>query len=81
MVNKIMYRKVQNLKRRGFSKADIIREIGLNKRTVGKYYEMSEKQYLKYVEKVRYRLKTYESLKPDILEIYDSIPELVGKNS
>lgn len=70
MVNKIMYRKVQNLKRRGFSKAEIIREVGLNKRTVGKYYDMSEKKYLKYIERLRYRIKIYESLKPDILEIY-----------
>lgn len=70
MVTKIMYRKVQNLKRRGFRQADIIREIGLNKRTVGKYYDMSEKKYLRYIEKVRYRNKIYESLKPDILGIY-----------
>jgi len=70
MVNKIMYRKIQNLKRRGFSKADINRETGLNKRTVSKYYDMGEKKYLKYIERLRYRTKIYEFLKPDILEIY-----------
>ncbi len=34
MVNKIMYQKIQYFKRRGFTKADIVRETGLNKRTV-----------------------------------------------
>ena len=51
MVNKIMYQKIQYFKRRGFSKADIIRETGLNKRTVFKYYSMSEKKYSRYIEK------------------------------
>ena len=72
MVNKIMYRKIQNFKRRGFSKADIIRETGLNKRTVGKYYDMPEKKYLKYIDRAKYRNKIYEFLKPDILEIYEN---------
>ena len=31
MVNKIMYQKIQHFKRRGFTKADIVRETGLNK--------------------------------------------------
>ena len=51
MVNKIMYQKIQYFKRRGFTKADIIRETGLNKRTVFKYYSMSEKKYSRYIEK------------------------------
>ncbi len=34
MVNKIMYQKIQHFKRKGFTKADIVRETGLNKRTV-----------------------------------------------
>lgn len=72
MVNKRMYRKIQNFKRRGFSKADIIRETGLNKRTVGKYYEMSEKKYHKYIDRTKHRDKIYEYLKKDILEIYEN---------
>ena len=73
MVNKCMYRKIQNFKRRGFSKADIIRETGLNKRTVGKYYEMSEKKYHKYIDRTKHRDKIYEYLKKDILKIYENI--------
>lgn len=34
MVNKIMYQKIHYFKRRGFTKAGIVRETGLNKRTV-----------------------------------------------
>lgn len=70
MVNKIMYQKIQYFKRRGFSKADIIRETGLNKRTVLKYYSMSEKKYSRYIEKVRYRTRIFEPYQPHILNLY-----------
>ena len=59
MVNKTMYQKIQYFKRKGFTKADIVRESGLNKRTVCKYYSMSEKEYSRYIEKVRYRTKIF----------------------
>jgi hypothetical protein len=70
MVNKIMYQKIQHFKRRGFTKADIIRETGLNKRTVFKYYSMSEKKYSRYIEKVRYRTKIFEPYQSSILNLY-----------
>jgi len=70
MVNKIMYQKIQYFKRRGFTKADIIRETGLNKRTVFKYYDMSEKKYSRYIEKVRYRTKIFEPYQSHILNLY-----------
>jgi len=70
MVKKLMYQRIQHFKRRGFTKADIVRETGLNKRTVWKYYRMSEKRYLRYIEKVRYRSKIFEPFKPNIFEVY-----------
>lgn len=70
MVNKIMYQKIQYFKRRGFTKADIVRETGLNKRTVWKYYDMSEKKYSRYIEKVRYRTKIFEPYQSPILNLY-----------
>jgi len=70
MVNKIMYQKIQYFKRRGFTKADIVRETGLNKRTVFKYYDMSEKKYARYLEKVRYRSKLFEPYQSPILDLY-----------
>jgi len=70
MVNRIMYQKIQHFKRRGFTKADIVRETGLNKRTVFKYYDMSEKKYARYIEKVRYRSKLFEPYQSPILDLY-----------
>ena len=70
MVNKIIYQKIQYFKRKGFTKADIVRESGLNKRTVCKYYSMSEKEYSRYIEKVRYRTKVFEPYQSHILEVY-----------
>jgi len=72
MVNKIMYQKIQHFKRKGFTKADIIRETGLNKRTVFKYYSMSEKKYSRYIEKVRYRTKIFEPYQSHILNLYQA---------
>jgi len=72
MVNKIMYQKIQYFKRKGFSKADTVRETGLNKRTVLKYYSMSEKKYSRYIEKVRYRTKIFEPYQPHILDLYQA---------
>jgi len=70
MVNKIMYQKIQHFKRKGFTKADIVRETGLNKRTVFKYYDMSEKKYARYIEKVRYRTKIFAPYQSPILDLY-----------
>ena len=70
MVNKIMYQRIQNFKKRGLSKSDIIRAAGLNKRTVLKYFDMTEKEYLQYIEKVKDRTKIFEPYKPKILEVY-----------
>jgi len=67
-----MYQKIQHFKRRGFTKADIVRETGLNKRTVLKYYSMSEKKYSRYIEKVRYRTKIFEPYQPHILDLYQA---------
>lgn len=70
MVNKIMYQRIQNFKKRGFSKSDIIRTTGLNKRTVIKYFDMTEKQYLQYIETVRNRIKIFEPFKTNVLDVY-----------
>lgn len=70
MVNKIMYQKIQHFKRKGFTKADIVRETGVNKWTVWKYYSMAEKKHSRYIEKVRYRTNIFEPYQPHILTLY-----------
>ena len=70
MINKIIYQKIQHFRRKGFTKADIVRESELNKRTVCKYYSMLEKEYSQHIEKVRYRTKVFEPYQFHILEVY-----------
>ncbi|MBA3064885.1 IS21 family transposase [bacterium] len=70
MVKRSMYHRIQNLKKKGFSKAEIMRATGLNKRTVMRYYRMDGEDYLRYIEKVQYRSKMFERFKPHILEVY-----------
>ncbi|MBU0976067.1 IS21 family transposase [Patescibacteria group bacterium] len=70
MVKKNMYQRIQHFRKRGLTKADIVRETGLHKRTVRKYYHMSEKQYLRYIDDIRNRTKIFEPFKPHVLDVY-----------
>lgn len=44
MVKRNMDRKIQHFKKQGFTKAEIIRETGLNRRTVSRYYMISRRR-------------------------------------
>ena len=46
--NWIMYHEIQKLNRLGFSKACIAKFLVMDKRTVGRFLEMSEKDYEQY---------------------------------
>jgi len=48
MVNVKMYKQIQNLKRKGFSKTEIARKLTLNSRTTVKYLKMDEESFRFY---------------------------------
>ena len=52
MVNKTMYQKIQELKKKGKTRREIITDLGLDKKTVKKYYNMEEATYLEYLKKL-----------------------------
>lgn len=70
MVNYSMYRKIRNYKENGFSQAEIVRQTGLDWKTVKKYMNMNEKQYGEYLHTVKHRTKCFSPFKADILACY-----------
>jgi hypothetical protein len=90
-----MYRKIQYYKKRGFSKAEVVRSTELDWKTVRKYYPMSEQEYSAYSEAVRYRTSCFEPYRESIIDcfklagldslqkssVYDFLEEKYGKLS
>jgi hypothetical protein len=71
MVNKIMYAQIQKLKRQGYQKKEISDKLRLNRKTVSKYYDMSEDDYVLYNQGFANREKIFSKYKSDIIEIYN----------
>lgn len=70
MVKKKMYQKVHSLKRQGFSKLQTSNELGIDRKTVRKYWNMSEVDFLEYQTSMRYRHKKLDIYKSSILDLY-----------
>jgi len=71
MVKAKMYKQIQTLKRKGYSKTEISRELNLNSRTTVKYLDMEEKDFRRYQQHHMYREKVLDSYEKDILEVYE----------
>ena len=52
MVKKIMYQKIQELKKQGLNKMQIAESLQITRKTVGKYYRMDDTKYQKYQRKL-----------------------------
>ena len=72
MVTRIMYKKIHQLKRRGWSKARMTAELGLHPKTVAKYYAMTEAEFRAYRRAHRYRGKVFDDYQPAILAVYQA---------
>ena len=70
MVDKKMYRQIQNFKRKGLNKKEIASELEKDPKTVAKYYSMGEEQFKGYKQEHMFRDKIFEKYEDDILEIY-----------
>ena len=70
MVKKYMYQKIQRLKKQGDWKSEIARNLGIDRGTISKYYDMPESEYRVYQEKVLYRHKLLDNFQDDIIDVY-----------
>jgi transposase len=71
MVNKQMYMKIKKMKKLGKSKSQVSRELSLDRKTVSKYYEMSDEEYRQLLAESMYREKIFEPYMNEILKVYD----------
>ena len=72
MVNAKMFRKIQELKKRGYGKLAIGRKLNIDPATVRKYYNMKADEYHRYQLETLSRDKLFDSFKDEILSIYKS---------
>jgi hypothetical protein len=70
MISKAMYRQVQAFRRQGYSKASIVKALGLDPKTVAKYFEMEEEGFRAYRQEHLYRDKLFDGYRGEILEVY-----------
>ncbi|MGL1890603.1 MAG: IS21 family transposase [Spirochaetaceae bacterium] len=66
-----MYQKIQNCKKQKYSKMNAAAETGLDPKTVRKYWNMSEKEYLDYKISLEDKIKVFEPYKDELLAILE----------
>jgi len=72
MVKIKMYRGIQQMKSLGYNISRISDDLHLDRKTVRKYYYMSESDYQKYQSTLENRDKLLDPYKSDILKIYQN---------
>ena len=66
-----MYKEIQNYKRQGYSKNEIVTLLGKDPKTVAKYYALDERGFRSYRQEHMFRDKSLERYEKDILEVYE----------
>ena len=70
MVKKAMYQKILQLKLQGYTQTVIAEKLNIDRKTVRKYWEMSEERFRERRQSYLCREKSFASYKDEILEIY-----------
>jgi transposase len=72
MVDRKMYQRIQKLKKKGYGKLAIGRNLKIDPATVRKYYSMSAEEYREYQNETLTREKVFDNYKGEILSVYES---------
>lgn len=70
MIKKKMYKQIQDLKRKGYTRKEIVSQLEIDPKTVTKYSRMSGKEFKSYRRLHQFRDKVLDEYEKDILEIY-----------
>ena len=70
MVKKAMYQKILQLKLQGYPQTTIAEKLNIDRKTVRKYWRMSEERFREQRQSFLSREKSFVVYKEDILEIY-----------
>jgi transposase len=72
MINKAMFKQVQDFRRQGLSKGAIVKALELDPRTVAKYFAMEEEDFRAYRREHLFRDKAFDDFRREILEVYEA---------
>ncbi|MFZ2054890.1 MAG: hypothetical protein WAU81_11935 [Candidatus Aminicenantales bacterium] len=72
MIEKAMFKQVQDFKRQGYSKGAIVKALELDPRSVAKYFAMGEEDYRTYRQDHLFRDKAFDDMRSEILEVYEA---------
>lgn len=70
MIKKAMYQQIKTLKKQGINMNEMSKRLGLDFRTVRRYYKMSESEYRTYRNNLQQRTKLFEDHEQEILDLY-----------
>lgn len=76
MVDWMNYSKIQEHKRNGFKKSQVARKLGINRETVGVYWDMKPAEYAARVESAKIRTKKADLHKDFVLECLLKYPDM-----
>ena len=76
MVGIKMYAKIQELKTKGYKKQRAARELDIDVKTVRKYWEMTEDEYVDYQIETKNRTKIMDPYREFVLERIKAHPEI-----
>jgi transposase len=76
MVGIIMYAKIMELKALGYKKLRAARQLNIDTKTVHKYWDMTEDEYLAYLDETRERSKIMDPYRDFVLEKLITYPEI-----
>src|SRR5208337_2158074 len=71
MVNNAMFHEIKGLQRTGMAKKKIARELGIDAKTVRKYWSMNETDFSCYMDYLQFREKEFDCYRQEILELYE----------
>lgn len=78
MVDIEMYTEIQKRKRAGYSQRAVAREMDIDRKTVRRYWGMTEDQYAKYLLDSRSRTKILDPYRDYIVEQIEEYPEITS---
>lgn len=78
MVGTKMYTEIQERKRLGYSQRAVARELDIDRKTIRRYWEMSEEKYAQYLLDSKNRTKMLDEYRDFIVEQLKRYPEITG---
>ena len=78
MVNIEMLQRIRDLKKKGYKKARAAREIGIDAKTVKKYWNMTDDDYIEYYEETQERTKMMNPYKDFVAQKLEQYPEITS---